>query len=221
MFKSINENKKIYEKVIDQIQELISNGELKKGDKLPPERELAETLGVGRPTLKQALSGLEVMGVIESRHGEGNYISDDNMSFINPLTMDYYINQGNSSDVVELRYMLETQMAKVVAKSATEDDIKILDTIVDDMEKCTTQLDLKELNTKFHIKFAELSGNVLIIGLYKSMATIISDKTMLVDLKEFSQGHREIVDGIRSRDAKRTSQAMKVHYLHQCPNYED
>ena len=71
MFQPIEENVSVYKKVVAQIQEMIMHGELKKGDRLPPERQLAEMLGVGRPALKQAISALEVLGIIRSRQGAG------------------------------------------------------------------------------------------------------------------------------------------------------
>lgn len=69
MFQPIEGNVSIYKKIVAQIQDMIMKGELKRGDRLPPERQLAELLGVGRPALKQAISALEVMGIIRSRQG--------------------------------------------------------------------------------------------------------------------------------------------------------
>ena len=85
MFQPIEENVSVYKKVVAQIQEMIMHGELKKGDRLPPERQLAEMLGVGRPALKQAISALEVLGIIRSRQGDGNYITADTVEVINPI----------------------------------------------------------------------------------------------------------------------------------------
>ena len=82
MFQPIEENVSVYKKVVAQIQEMILHGELKKGDRLPPERQLAEMLGVGRPALKQAISALEVLGIIRSRQGDGNYITADTVEVI-------------------------------------------------------------------------------------------------------------------------------------------
>ena len=91
MFQPIEENVSVYKKVVAQIQEMIMHGELKKGDRLPPERQLAEMLGVGRPALKQAISALEVLGIIRSRQGDGNYITADTVEVINPLAMQFYL----------------------------------------------------------------------------------------------------------------------------------
>ena len=73
MFSNIS-SKKVYEQVIEQIQESIFNGELKKGDKLPSERELSEQMRVSRTSIREALRVLETLGVVESKQGEGNFV---------------------------------------------------------------------------------------------------------------------------------------------------
>ena len=107
MFQPIEENVSVYKKVVAQIQEMIMHGELKKGDRLPPERQLAEMLGVGRPALKQAISALEVLGIIRSRQGDGNYITADTVEVINPLAMQFYLKNGKMDDILEFRYIME------------------------------------------------------------------------------------------------------------------
>ena len=99
MFENIQGHEKYYQKIMKQVQDLILAGELKKGDRLPPERKLSEILGVGRPTLKQALSALEAMGIIESVHGGGNYISNNINNIFNPFTLKYYLSEGNEEDI--------------------------------------------------------------------------------------------------------------------------
>ena len=75
MFISVK-NKKVYEEVIEQIKDMIYNGILKKGDKLPSERDMVEELQVSRTSVREALRSLEVIGLIESRQGEGNFVKD-------------------------------------------------------------------------------------------------------------------------------------------------
>ena len=123
MFQPIEENVSVYKKVVAQIQEMIMHGELKKGDRLPPERQLAEMLGVGRPALKQAISALEVLGIIRSRQGDGNYITADTVEVINPLAMQFYLKNGKMDDILEFRYIMEVQMASLAAAKITEEEI--------------------------------------------------------------------------------------------------
>ena len=101
MFQPIEGNVSIYKKIVAQIQDMIMKGELKRGDRLPPERQLAELLGVGRPALKQAISALEVMGIIRSRQGDGNYITAESVDIITPLAIQFYLNEGKMDDILE------------------------------------------------------------------------------------------------------------------------
>ena len=86
------------------------HGELKKGDRLPPERQLAEMLGVGRPALKQAISALEVLGIIRSRQGDGNYITADTVEVIknrNPKEAAYYMAEHFQNKFPNYQYYMD------------------------------------------------------------------------------------------------------------------
>ena len=113
MFQPIESNVSVYKKIAAQIQDMIERGELKKGDRLPPERQLA--LQVGRPALKQAISALEMMGVIRSRQGDGNYVASDSVELLNPLAVRSYLDHKNGDDILEFRYIMEVQMAALAA----------------------------------------------------------------------------------------------------------
>ena len=115
MFQPIESNVSVYKKIAAQIQDMIERGELKKGDRLPPERQLAEMLQVGRPALKQAISALEMMGVIRSRQGDGNYVASDSVELLNPLAVRSYLDHKNGDDILEFRYIMEVQMAALAA----------------------------------------------------------------------------------------------------------
>ena len=134
MFSNIS-NKKVYEQVIEQIQDNIMDGTFKKGDKLPSERDLSETMGVSRTSIREALRVLETMGVVESRQGEGNFIcSNIEKSLLQPLSMMFKLNEGSWSDIFELRNVLEIECARLSALRATELDCRELLDIVQKME---------------------------------------------------------------------------------------
>jgi len=126
MFMAI-ENKKISQIVIEQIQEMIMKGELKKGDQLPPERVMTEQFQIGRPALREALKALEVLGLVERRHGLGNYIVNNvESNFFKPLSLSFKLNNGDVQEVLQLRYLIETFTVREAAKSATSNDIASL-----------------------------------------------------------------------------------------------
>lgn len=220
MFKTVEENKKSYQKIMKQIQNLILTGELKKGDKLPPERQLAETLGVGRPTLKQSLSALEALGIIESRHGGGNYVSNDMSNVFNPFTLQYYLTEGKQSDITEFRYILEVQLAKLAALKATEEDVKKLEDIVKKMKSVKSSEERLELNFKFHLELASINENTLIKSVYEGIIDLVILQTSITDGVHFYESHKEIVNAIKSGDSKLAGELMSKHFVVKFPNYE-
>ena len=120
MFSNIS-SKKVYEQVIEQIQESIFNGELKKGDKLPSERELSEQMRVSRTSIREALRVLETLGVVESKQGEGNFVcSNINKSLIEPLSLIFKLNNGTWMDVIELRQALELEAVRFASERITK-----------------------------------------------------------------------------------------------------
>lgn len=135
MFQPIEGNVSIYKKIVAQIQDMIMKGELKRGDRLPPERQLAELLGVGRPALKQAISALEVMGIIRSRQGDGNYITAESVDIITPLAIQFYLNEGKMDDILEFRYIIEVQMASLAAMKITEEQIAEFQRLMDEIRE--------------------------------------------------------------------------------------
>jgi len=178
MFNSIS-SKKVYEQVIEQIQERILNGEIKKGDKLPSERELSEQMNVSRTSIREAIRVLETMGVIESKQGEGNFICTNiEKSLIEPLSMIFKLNDGTWQNVLELREVLELQTVKIAAIRATEKECIELKNIVDDMRKETYSRDKNNkaivlLDQKFHNKLASMSKNYLIKILFLTSSIFI------------------------------------------------
>ncbi|MDX5682251.1 FadR/GntR family transcriptional regulator, partial [Clostridioides difficile] len=170
MFNSIA-SKKVYEQVIEQIQYKILNGELKKGDKLLSERELSEQMNVSRTSIREAIRVLETMGVIESRQGEGNFICTNiEKTLIEPLSMIFKLNNGTLEDILELRIILEIEIAKLASKRITSSEVIELKHIIDEMRVETNKKDnnrvLVLLDQKFHSKLATLSKNYLIQSLF-------------------------------------------------------
>ena len=130
MFSNIS-SKKVYEQVIEQIQESIFNGELKKGDKLPSERELSEQMRVSRTSIREALRVLETLGVVESKQGEGNFVcSNINKSLIEPLSLIFKLNNGTWMDVIELRQALELEAVRFASERITKKEEIELENII-------------------------------------------------------------------------------------------
>ena len=220
MFTEIEPNEKISDKILKQITQLIKDGELKPGEKLPPERKLAETLGVGRPALKQTISILEAMGIVESRQGDGNYILPYQNKIFNPIVLSFYAAHGNMEDILEVRYILEVQNAKIAALKRTDEQLEILDKLILCMEGPKTLEERIFLNSKFHLELIKIGGNPLIISFYESIIDLVAEQIMSTDGKNFYSSHKKIVQTIRERDSKSAGKTMLNHFKAKFPNYK-
>ncbi|MCI6738687.1 MAG: FadR family transcriptional regulator [Intestinibacter sp.] len=226
MFNNIS-NKKVYEQVIEQIQNNIMEGIFKKGDKLPSERELSEKMGVSRTSIREALRVLETMGVVESRQGEGNFIcSNIEKSLLQPLSMMFKLNNGSFSDIYELRSILEIECARLSAIRATDMDCRELLSVVEEMEQETFGENryeiLVELDKKFHNTLSDISKNYLIESLFSTISNLfekfIEDaryKIILFDSEQANKSlliqHKKICESIIKKNQDMAVEAMREH----------
>ena len=224
MFNSIP-NRKVYEQVIEQIQQNILSGDLKKGDKLPSERELCELMNISRASVREAIRVLEAMGVIESIHGEGNFIcTNPEKSLLQPLSMIFKLNNGKSQDIFELRKILEIESSKLAANRATNIDCRELLNIVNQMEEETLNENRNEILVKLdkekHNKLASMSKNYLIECLFTTSSMLfekfIEDARCEIIKKDSADKfllcqHKEICDAIINKNEELSIKAMKDH----------
>lgn len=221
-FEPINK-RKVYEQVIAQIKELIYSGKLRKGDRLPSERELTEKLQVSRASIREAFSALEMIGLIESKPRGGTYIkSRSEKSMLEPLSLMFIMDENFEEDFFELRRILEVAGARLAASKRNEDDIcelrmhveRMADTAVSD--DCSIQAD-----KDFHYSIAKASKNNLIYQLLNAISEILDmnimeHRTTLfgdeVELTRLIVQHREILDAIEAQDSQWAANAMNKHY---------
>ena len=224
MFQPIESNVSVYKKIAAQIQDMIERGELKKGDRLPPERQLAEMLQVGRPALKQAISALEMMGVIRSRQGDGNYVASDSVELLNPLAVRSYLDHKNGDDILEFRYIMEVQMAALAAVKITREQLAEFQELMDAMRRETEagadMAKRKFYNNLFHYQIVELCDNKLIESIYSSMMGLISDHISYTDGKDFYKSHLRIFEAIKAGNSAGAARCMAEHFQNKFPNYQ-
>lgn len=213
MFSSVSPRKKTYEKIIDQILDLIKSGQLKKGDKLPSERKLCEMLGVGRTSLKQAISSLSALGIIDSLHGDGNYLTrGGNVDLVIPLTAQFFLGNCKITDMVSIRYMLETQVAIVVAGKITEPQLTALRAIVERMKDLQDDAARVRLNFEFHKFVVDILKNELLSNIYDCISDLISHQVLLADGLNFYQNHLNLLNAFEQRDSALAYSLMKEHF---------
>ncbi len=220
MFETI-ENKKISQVVIEQIQDLIMKGELKDGDKLPPERELTKTLNIGRPALREALKALEVIGLIESRHGQGNFIvNNTENSFFKPLSLSFKLSNGNIEDILELRHLLENYTVSKAAINASHEDIEKLYQLYNDLVNAETKELKSHYDKEFHYEIAKISKNTLINNLLESTSYLFDNfisKTVGMtftgddSIEKLYEEHLNIIKAIEKHDSEEASQCIFLH----------
>lgn len=127
--------KKVFVQIVQQLREIISDEKIEPGDKLPSERVLCEQLGVSRASLREALRSLELLGLIQSRHGGGNYLTEANGNHLVELLSSFIFNTPQAiSDVHETRAMHERDAIRIVSRDANLRSLPIWDSFFEKIE---------------------------------------------------------------------------------------
>lgn len=213
-------NTKVYEQVIEQIEGMITNGVLKKGDRLPSERELVEQLGISRASIREALRSLEIIGLIESKQGEGNFIREnfDNTLF-EPLSIMFMLNDCKIEEIFELRKVIEIETAALAAKKIATEEIKELQMLVDNMKTSEDEDERVKYDAKFHYTIAKASGNFLILSILNTVSSLMDSfikdarKNIINNqLKDsIDNEHEEILNALKAHNPHKASESMRKH----------
>ena len=214
--------KKISEEIVTQIKVLISEGQLKPGERVPSERELAALLGVSRPSVREAIMVLEAMGLVESRQGGGTFVrSLTESTLADPLTSLVEKNPRMLHHLAEVRMGLETWSAYLAAQRATDEEIETLRKLVAEMERQAEDGGWDaEIDTRFHYAITTATHNTIQLHVLNTIQGLFHT-TIMVALTEFYQKegyikmllehHRTIMERIAARDPDGARQAMAKH----------
>jgi GntR family transcriptional repressor for pyruvate dehydrogenase complex len=215
------ERRKSYMLIVDQLKHLITTGEIKVGDKFPPERILAEQFGVARPTVREALSALEVLGIIDVQVGSGAYVIQMPQQET-PHAIQQLEEESSPLELFEVRKAMEGFAAAKAAENATDDDIARIREIVDSM-KSDLQKDLFSLekDRQFHLSIAQATQNVHIIEIAKYIVGVMQKplwqkyimKNIAIDGHKamYVNNHRMILEAIETRDPEKARAIMLEH----------
>ena len=210
------------EEVVVRLREMIHRGDLKSGDRLPPERELAKQLGVSRPTLRAGIRSLAAVGVLKSRQGAGTFVVEADASPAldsNPLRLMASLHGFSSAEMFEARLLLEMAITGLAAERATSEHLAAL---AEELAEMFATLDEPEEylvhDMRFHQVIAAASGNRIITALMNMVASILFDvrsKTVhrAHDLKESADMHRLIFRAVREGNTEAARSAMRDHLL--------
>jgi len=220
MFKEIP-HKKIYLQILEQIKENIIEGNLKKGDRLPSERQWSKQLGVSRATIREAIRALEMIGLVKCKQGEGNFIADNfEDTLTQPLTIMFWLSNGKISEIQELRRTLETESAMLAAEHMTSEKYDILENICTTIEIETDEAVRATLDKRFHYEIAMASENTLIKNVLTSSSSLIEALikdirvAILTDPKQgalIDRQHRNILIALSNGEPRKAAMAMSQH----------
>lgn len=215
---------KISSAVARQVEELILQGVLRPGDRLPAERELAETLDVSRPTLREALADLEERGLVVTRPGGGTFIAEVLGSAFAPPLIELFASHDTALfDYVEFRRDLEALAAERAAVNATEADLVAIDSLFRRMEAAATKRDPAEeaaLDAEFHMAVVEAAHNVIMLHMMRSLYELLVrgvfyNRAVVYSLPErrsrLLDQHRAIRDAVLARDPCAARAAAEAH----------
>ncbi|WP_040215204.1 FadR/GntR family transcriptional regulator [Clostridium polynesiense] len=221
MFKPIK-NARVYEQVVEQIKLLIFKGIIKKGDKLPTERELAEQLQVSRTSVREALRALEVIGLIESRQGAGNYIRESfNGSLFEPLSTLFILDNGKAEDILEFRELLELQTVVLASERIDSEEAEEMKSILVALKASQDEEESILLDKKFHYYIAKASKNILILNILEVISQLIDEfirdsrNKIYKAQKTWSNlniHHEKILEALINGDSHQAFSAMKGHF---------
>ncbi|WP_088189525.1 FadR/GntR family transcriptional regulator [Desulfosporosinus sp. FKA] len=215
---------KIYEQIVDQISQLVIDGHLKPGDRLPSERELVDRFKVSRSSIREAVSALELMGLIEVRSGEGMYIRQVNVdSVVAPLAWMLFIEKDSDLELYEARKVLEVQAAGLAAERAEEDEIAEMHK---HLELMRTDLQLErtgeEADHNFHYCIAKATHNKILIRLMNTISdtmriTLKTSRNILASdrnkPRRLYDEHFAIYEAIRLHDIEQAQKLMLDHLV--------
>ncbi|BDR75140.1 FadR/GntR family transcriptional regulator [Clostridium tetani] len=214
-------NKKIYEEVIEQIKDMIYKGILKKGDKLPSERDMVEKLQVSRTSVREALRSLEIVGLIESRQGEGNFIKEDfEDGLIEPLSVMFMLQDSKSEEILELRKIIEVGTIKLAAERITESELEKLNELKEKLKTPNKEENLAEIDREFHYKIAAASKNFLLLGVLNAISALMESyikdarKSILEEegnRQELITQHENIFEALNNNSEDEAVEAMTNH----------
>ncbi|MFV2048342.1 MULTISPECIES: FadR/GntR family transcriptional regulator [Bacillaceae] len=215
--------RKINEEVAEALLEMIKNGELKPGDKLNSVQQLAESFNVGRSAVREALSALRAMGLVEMKQGEGTYIREfDPMMLTLPLSTAVLMNETDIVHLLEVRKILEVGAAGSAAINRKEEDLKIMSELIEVMREGLSDEELGEkADLKFHLAIADATHNPILKGLMSNVSGMMVESmretrrlwlfSKQATTERLYQDHSRIYQAIKDQDAIQAQKLIIEH----------
>lgn len=212
---------RLYEQIVEQIEDSILKGQLKPGDQLPPERDLAQRFGVSRTAIREAVKALREKGLVEAYTGRGTFVTNGTSQAIRQ-SLDLIIKisqQEGTLHLAELRRILEPEIAALAAPRIEEQLLATMRESVASMDRSIRAHDPEgyiEADLDFHLALAEAAGNPLILALIDSIVGLLREQRSRIfnvdggpERGQFH--HKRILKAIEEQDPKAARTAMQAH----------
>jgi GntR family transcriptional repressor for pyruvate dehydrogenase complex len=218
MYKVV-QTSRLYEQIVQQIEDSIHKGALKEGEQLPAERELALQFGVSRTAVREAVKALREKGLVEAFPGKGTFITSDTSRTVRQ-TLDRMMKAGQSEvtpNLAEVREILEPEIAALAATRAKEENLTAMRDAFVVMEEAREDPDaFIEADLDFHLALAEAAANPLILSLIDSIVGLLREQRLRIFHVEGGPErgqyhHKRILEAVEHRDSQGARDAMRAH----------
>lgn len=215
--------KKIYEEVAEAIYEMIRTGQVKPGQRLDSVQQLAENFQVGRSAIREALTSLRAMGLVEMKQGEGTYIKEfetDQITF--PLSTAILMNKEDIAQLLEVRKIIEIGTAAAAAKKRTSHHLEMMEKALEEMKSAQGNETLGEkADLEFHLALADAAQNPLLLSLMNHVSGLMGETmketrrvwlfSKKTTVERLYEEHKEIYEAIKEQDEEKARNLMLVH----------
>lgn len=210
---------RLYEQIVQQIEESIVKGTLKPGDQLPAERELAQRFGVSRTAVREAVKALREKGLVEAYSGKGTFITDGTTQAVRQ-SLDLMVKIGQAEGqhhLAEVRAILEPEIAALAASRIQEPELVTMREAVGVMDRSGQDPDAYiEADLDFHLALAEGAANPLILSLLDSIVGLLREQRLRIfrvpgGPERGQIHHKRILEAVEKHDAEMARQAMRAH----------
>jgi GntR family transcriptional regulator, transcriptional repressor for pyruvate dehydrogenase complex len=217
---------KLAETVAQRLLAEIRTTGLRPGTRIPSERELMEALGVGRSTIREAVNGLAMLGVLDIRHGQGAFIADPDAGVALPHAVASALSRGITRDLFEARRLVEVHVARLAAERRTDADLnEIAECLADHERAITTGDPAVGPAVRFHVRIGEAAHSEVLSSFVTCFAEVMTDRGPMLEAepgyREWEVGqHRLVFEPIRDRDAELAAERMGAHLDAVTPHHE-
>ncbi|HYF83885.1 MAG TPA: GntR family transcriptional regulator [Clostridia bacterium] len=206
--------------VINNIKRLIISKQIDIGDKLPSEFELAEMMGVSRGSVREAMKILNAIGVVEIKRGDGTYVTQDtSRAIIDPLMFKMLTSEASLRELVELREFIEMAVGDLIVANATQEDIKLLEIINQDMKDVYSKkgncVELGKMDILFHKTMGKITNNVLVEMIYSYVVDFLG-ATIEATYQNYKENakysitvHEEMIEAFKKKDREYATEKVK------------